>query len=114
MALASSRPPARTGVVELSSSLSTSGYCQNRLPSAGLNDARPLAVKNTTCRDAPSPKTIGDEYEAGASRAFQATSPVSLSKATTDAPLPPTLTSTRPPSTSGEQAAPKTSLGGEN
>src|SRR5262249_52002407 len=107
MELARSRSPARTGVVELSKSLSLSGNRQNRLPSDGARLTTPSPVKKTTWRSLPLPKIIGEEQLALSSRLFQAVSPVPLSSATTEAPLPPTLTRTCFPSTRGEQDMPK-------
>ena len=48
----------RTGVVELSLSLSTSGNSQSFLPSVGARPRRPCCVRNTTCRSLPSPSAM--------------------------------------------------------
>src|SRR5262249_46286078 len=84
---------------------------QFTVPSSGFNPTTRSVVMNTASGSAPvfplTAKSTGEEVLAGSSSAFHWSSPDSLSNAATELPLPFTATSTRLPTTSGEQQTPK-------
>src|ERR1022692_1960733 len=90
------------GVAMLAVPLATRSYRHRSLP---LPRSRPMAasaVKTTTLREPPASYTIGDEYAAQPLCDCHSSLPLILSRATTAAPGPPGVTTTRSPSTSGD------------
>src|ERR1022692_1111761 len=95
------------GVAMLAVPLATRSYRHRSLP---LPRSRPMAasaVKTTTLREPPASYTIGDEYAAQPLCDFHSSLTLILSRATTAAPGPPGVTTTRPPSTSGDSLIPQ-------